>query len=88
MEGFSRQRSINVKRSISMVLFATALVAAGLGASLSAGEPPDSPEAVHPLLIGAQIPELALATSDGSPFDLRAAVKRKPAVLIFYRGGW
>jgi hypothetical protein len=71
-----------------VTLFVPALVVAGLGANLSAGEPPDTPEAVHPLLIGAQIPELALTTSDGSPFDLRAAVKRKPAVLIFYRGGW
>jgi peroxiredoxin len=34
------------------------------------------------------VPEVTLRTADGEAFDLSAAVSRKPAVLIFYRGGW
>lgn len=47
-----------------------------------------SPEKVCPLLVGAAIPELTLKTADVSPFELSAAVKTEPAVLVFYRGGW
>ncbi len=41
-----------------------------------------------PLQVGDPVPALALRTADGSVFDLNAAIARKPAVLIFYRGGW
>lgn len=49
---------------------------------------PDSPSEIRPLLIGAPVPEVTLQTVDGNPFDLAAAVSERPAVLIFYRGGW
>lgn len=47
-----------------------------------------SPEQVCPPLNGMKIPEVALKDADGAEFDLKAAIKVKPAVLVFYRGGW
>lgn len=49
---------------------------------------PDSAEDVTPVLIGQALPSIVLKTIDGTQFDLNAAVSEKPAVLIFYRGGW
>jgi peroxiredoxin len=43
---------------------------------------------VKPLLIGQPIPEVPLTTVDGEKFNLPAAAKEQPLVLIFYRGGW
>ena len=51
-------------------------------------QPAESAEQVRPLLVGAEVPRLTLRTSDGSEFDLNAAINEKPAILIFYRGGW
>lgn len=43
----------------------------------------------EPLQAGVPFPPgLMLHTSQGMPFDLSEAVRQKPAVLIFYRGGW
>lgn len=47
-----------------------------------------SPRDICPLLNGMRIPELTLSTADGVPFDLAQALNAKPAVLVFYRGGW
>ena len=52
------------------------------------GRPATTAEEVHPLLIGAEVPTLTLRTADGSPFHLDKAVRSKPAIVIFYRGGW
>jgi hypothetical protein len=48
----------------------------------------DSPGSVHPLLIGAGVPDLVLKSSEGKDFDLAEAIAKKPTVLILYRGGW
>jgi peroxiredoxin len=37
---------------------------------------------------GDRIPEVSVKAADASVVKLREAVKSKPAVLIFYRGGW
>ena len=47
-----------------------------------------SPEAVHPLEIGAKAPVFSLTSADGSVKNLAAIFSAKPTVLIFYRGGW
>ena len=47
-----------------------------------------SPRDVCPLLNGIRIPPVTLRAADGTAFDLGGAVKTKPAVLVFYRGGW
>ncbi|MFA6173330.1 MAG: DUF547 domain-containing protein [Kiritimatiellales bacterium] len=42
----------------------------------------------NPAAVGSPVPPLVLHTASGDSFDLSAAVKKQPAVLIFYRGGW
>ena len=49
---------------------------------------PTSPQDVCPLLVGMRIPSVTLTTADGSALDLITAVEERPAVLVFYRGGW
>lgn len=61
------------------ILFAIATLAV----SLSAAEPQ-----VKRLCMGDTIPDVVLRTDKDTEFKLRDAVKDKPAVLIFYRGGW
>jgi peroxiredoxin len=43
---------------------------------------------ICPILVGANVPELTLRTVDGELFNLNEAIRNKPTVLIFYRGGW
>lgn len=47
-----------------------------------------SPEQVCPLMAGLAITSVRLMTSDGAEVDLAALVKEKPAVIVFYCGGW
>ena len=47
-----------------------------------------SAEEICPILIGDSVPELTLRTVDGKLFNLNKALRNKPTVLIFYRGGW
>lgn len=57
-------------------------------ATASAGELADAPDQVHPILLGSKLPQVALRTVDGQPTTLQAQVGGKPAILVFYRGGW
>lgn len=47
-----------------------------------------SAEAVCPIKVGMRVPPLILTTSEGRPFDVGEAIRQKPTVLVFYRGGW
>ena len=49
---------------------------------------PQKPEDISPLLNGETIPMVTLTDVSGKSFDLNKAVAEKPAILIFYRGGW
>lgn len=49
---------------------------------------PSSPTEVHPLLIGATIPDANLRSFDDEETTLHAALGDSRAVLVFYRGGW
>lgn len=49
---------------------------------------PQSDKAVTPLLLGNALPDVGLRTLEGTPITLKDAVGGKPAVLVFYRGGW
>ena len=70
-------------------LAATALVAVG-GAMITvrADQVPTDAMDVRPLLIRAEVPAVTLRTAEGADFDLAAAVKKKPSIVVFYRGGW
>jgi peroxiredoxin len=45
-------------------------------------------DAVQPLLIGASAPSATLMNIDGKSVTLTKVLAGKPAVVIFYRGGW
>lgn len=47
-----------------------------------------APEQVTPLLNGLTIPAVNLTTADNQTVTLTELVQQKPAVLVFYRGGW
>ncbi len=49
---------------------------------------PQSDKAVTPLMLGNTLPDVMLRTLENMPISLKAAVGGKPAVLVFYRGGW
>lgn len=44
--------------------------------------------AVNPLLNGMPIPAVTLHYPDGTPVSLTALTMHKPAIIMFYRGGW
>lgn len=48
----------------------------------------DDANHVTPLLIGQQAPDIYLWNTEGKPFRLLEKVKKKPTILLFYRGGW
>jgi len=47
-----------------------------------------SADKIRPLLVGSAVPSLTLHTVENEPYDLIAAIAKKPTVLIFYRGSW
>jgi len=49
---------------------------------------PDDATKVHPLLPGMQAPSFTAIAADGSRFEFNPKQRSKPAVIIFYRGGW
>ncbi len=58
-------------------------------ANLSAqGALPSSASEIQPILVGSNIPTVILTDVNNEPFDLMAAVKSKPTILVYYRGGW
>lgn len=69
----------------------SALVVAGVSILVLAGAEPrvaESAEEIHPLLIGAEAPDVTLRDVDSAEVKLRDLLSEKPTVLIFYRGGW
>ncbi|HEX8551994.1 MAG TPA: peroxiredoxin-like family protein [Abditibacteriaceae bacterium] len=78
------------RKQFLLALPAIALVAAS--ARSDAPQPsqavPSSANDVRPILIGSTLPKIALRDATGKAFDLNVEVATKPAVLIFYRGGW
>lgn len=67
------------------------LLTASLGlaaASMSNAADPDAKQATVPAKVGDTIPDVAVFNANSEKVRLRAAVKEKPAVVIFYRGGW
>jgi hypothetical protein len=75
-----------IRAAIAACLCSAALAVAG--PSLAAGELPDSPEQIDPLLIGSSVPDVTLRDTGGEPISLSEARGDKPAVVVFYRGGW
>lgn len=68
-------------RVLKLVLL-LALTAAAHAAS------PDDPAKVKPLQVGALAPAFTVREADGQPFRFDPRKLSRPAMLIFYRGGW
>lgn len=49
---------------------------------------PDDPSKVQPLEAGKRAPAFTVRTATGEPFRFDPKALQKPAVVIFYRGGW
>ncbi len=50
--------------------------------------PADTAKNIMPLTPGDRLPQICLNDSKGKTFNLNDSISKKPAVLIFYRGGW
>lgn len=48
----------------------------------------ETPEEISPLLIGEKVPDTEVTSSDNTRTSLSDIVKKKPTLLLFYRGGW
>jgi peroxiredoxin len=77
------------KSLILLALWSVSLVA---NTSMAAPKLAERAEAVTPVLIGSALPDVQLADSKAGKVKLAALLDRaaagKPAVLVFYRGGW
>jgi peroxiredoxin len=60
----------------------------GAASSSAANELAPTADQIRPALLGTKLPEVALTTLDGKATTLKAQVAGKPAILVFYRGGW
>lgn len=74
-------------RSFSF-LFAGVLVSLCFFSTAFAQKPAQSAEKVNPILISSEIPDVELKNIDGETIRLKELVSLKPAILVFYRGGW
>ena len=74
-----------MKKTLAAVALAAACLA---GPAFAESGVAPAADQVRPLLIGATVPELTLTDAEGAAFDLAAALSKKPAVVVFYRGGW
>ena len=59
-----------------------------LSVTKTSAQIPDKAENISPLLIGETLPKATLQNAEGKNVDLSEVLKKKPTVLVFYRGGW
>ena len=69
------------KYFLSSVLFLAVLLNAF-------GQVPQKAEDVSPLMISQKIPKVEVLSVSGKAVKITDIIKKKPSVLIFYRGGW
>lgn len=85
----SLNHTYEMKRNfLTFVLCSGLMISEHVSAQEMTALVPTSAEAVCPLKPGMSVPPLTLHTSDGQAFDLNKALRAKPTVLVFYRGGW
>ncbi|MEM1248367.1 MAG: hypothetical protein AAGK22_18470 [Acidobacteriota bacterium] len=73
---------------LSRTLATLLLVFAFALPSSAANDAANSASEVQPLLVGTTIPSVTVQTIDGEPIDLLEDARKKPSILVFYRGGW
>lgn len=69
--------------------FAVALLlSAGIAGAVSSADVPSDPAKVVPLPVGSAMPAVVVRNPDGTERRIGPGPLVRPAVLIFYRGGW
>jgi peroxiredoxin len=77
------------RRMLTMIASSVPLCVSLSPCRAEAADYPKRPEDVHPLPIGVRIPaQILLWTVEGRATTLQEAMNAKPAVLVFFRGGW
>ena len=71
-----------------MVRYVLATLLLMASSSMLAADLASSQEQVRPILLGSKMPDVPLRTVAGKSTTLKAQVGGKPAILVFYRGGW
>lgn len=65
------------------------VIAAGMANAAGDAQPvPTDPAKVKPMQVGAAAPAFDARTATGEPFRFEPRALQRPAVVIFYRGGW
>lgn len=72
-----------MKKLLVIVLIATYCLPTGLQAQIA-----EKAEDIAPLLVGESFPDVPVTGTDGKTVGFQEILQEKPAVLIFYRGGW
>ena len=75
-------------RNTALPILAAASLAAALAAPASHAEIAASAEETQPLPAGVTAPSFTARNADGSDFVFDPSALDRPAMLIFYRGGW
>ncbi|MBD3223297.1 MAG: redoxin domain-containing protein [Caldithrix sp.] len=79
----------NSKPFTYMAVILTAVLLMTVTASLKAGDRiANRADEIQPLLIGDNVPNTMVKNIEGQDVRLLDLIKRKPSVVIFYRGGW
>ena len=75
-------------RKTALPILAVLSIAAALAAPASHAEIAASAEETQPLAAGGEAPAFTARNADGSDFVFDPSSLDRPAMLIFYRGGW
>lgn len=68
------------------VIQAGASTSSGRGSSANRVAP--SADEIKPLLVGAKVPNVVFKNIDDKEIKIHSLIKRRPTVLVYYRGGW
>lgn len=82
------KRMTRVLMVLCSLFLVVSFAQAGTESSGAVKTVPAKAEEVQPVLAGQIFPAAQLKGSDGSAVETGALLAGKPAVLIFYRGGW
>lgn len=84
-------KSLTIYKSTIAFLIVIMFSCVYLSVATAQEERPDvaqSSNQVSPILIGQKMPEVALKNAKGKRVTLSSLATDKPAVIVFYRGGW
>ncbi len=82
----------SIQNALTRITFAVGLFILAISAQ-AAGykadkEAPKSANDIRPIMIGQSLPKITLNTPNNKAISLNKMISEKPALLVFYRGGW